>query len=64
MALNNGNGTDTTMLVSPYYGMPFGAVAETVFSEAEIAGSEYCFSSLSVTADSVLAVASAVAMAI
>lgn len=24
MALNNGNGTDTTMLVSPYYGMPFG----------------------------------------
>jgi hypothetical protein len=24
MALNNGNGTDTTMLVTPSYGMPFG----------------------------------------
>ena len=24
MALNNGNGTDTTMLVTPYYGMPYG----------------------------------------
>lgn len=24
MALTNGNGTDTTMLVTPYYGMPYG----------------------------------------
>lgn len=26
MAFNNGNGTDTTMLVTPSYGMPFGGV--------------------------------------